>query len=64
MGMIFSNADLALLEAAASLATHAPEPMRAAHMAPALRALGGRIRAQIPRDDLEAEPEVPLLRAA
>lgn len=59
----FSRADVALLEAAASLAAHAPEPMRAAHLTPRLHALACRIAARLPRDESEIGPET-LLRAA
>ncbi len=66
--MSLSAADVALIRAAASLATHAPEKMRAAHMAPRLEDLALRIAAELPRpapaSDAGDGPEPGLLRAA
>jgi len=47
--MSLSAADVALIRAAASLAEHAPEKMRAAHLAPRLESLALRIAAGLPR---------------
>lgn len=67
--MSLSAADVALIRAAASLAEHAPEKMRAAHLAPRLESLALRIAAELPRPAPAAgdaaESLVPgLLRAA
>ena len=66
--MSLSAADVALIRAAASLAGHAPEKMRAAHLAPRLEELARRIAAGLPRPAPNAdaaEPPAPgLLRAA
>ncbi len=66
--MSLSAADVALIRAAASLAEHAPEKMRAAHMAPRLEELARRIAAELPRPatgpDAADGPEPGLLRAA
>lgn len=69
--MSFTAADAALVRAAASLAEHAPEKMRAAHLAPRLEELAQRIAAGLPRP-APAAPAEPadddaapgLLRAA
>lgn len=56
------RSDIETLRAAASLAAHAPEKMRAAHLAPRLEALARRLEAEV-----HEEPEtgvVPLQRAA
>jgi hypothetical protein len=59
---------VALIRAAASLAEHAPEKMRAAHMAPRLEELARRIAAGLPRPapdaDADDDPAPGLLRAA
>jgi hypothetical protein len=66
--MSLSAADVALIRAAASLAEHAPERMRAAHMAPRLQDLALRIAAELPRPapgpDAGDGPVPGLLRAA
>jgi hypothetical protein len=67
--MSLSAADVALIRAAASLAEHAPEKMRAAHLAPRLESLALRIAAGLPRPapavEAAADSAVPgLLRAA
>ncbi|HEX2092961.1 MAG TPA: hypothetical protein VHG28_11185 [Longimicrobiaceae bacterium] len=62
--MELTSADVALIRAAASLAAHAPEKMRAAHMTPRLEALARRIAAGLPREEPAAQPEPPLLQAA
>lgn len=67
--MSLSAADVALIRAAASLAEHAPEKMRAAHLAPRLEELALRIAAGLPRPapgaGAASDPAAPgLLRAA
>ncbi len=62
--MKLTSADVALVRAAASLAAHAPEKMRAAHMAPRLEALARRLAAELPREETETHAEPGLLRAA
>ncbi|HEV2734370.1 MAG TPA: hypothetical protein VGV85_05995 [Longimicrobiaceae bacterium] len=66
--MSLSAADVALIRAAASLAGHAPEKMRAAHLAPRLEELAQRIAAGLPRPAPDADaaggPGPGLLRAA
>jgi hypothetical protein len=58
-----TTAEIALVRAAASLAAHAPEKMRAAHMASRLEALAKRMQAELPpaRDET---PPLQLPRAA
>lgn len=66
--MKLTSADVALVRAAASLAEHAPESMRAAHMAPRLESLALRIAAMVPRtppaEDATVRPLSGLPRAA
>jgi|GEM_PF-3472640 len=61
-------ADIALIRAAASLAEHAPQKMRAAHLAPRLENLARRVAAGIspasPAADASVRPEPELRRAA
>ena len=61
--MSFTAADAALVRAAASLAAHAPEKMRAAHHAPRLEDLASRIAAGLPRP-APAVPAEPADEAA
>ncbi len=67
--MSLSAADVTLIRAAASLAEHAPDKMRAAHLAQRLESLALRIAAGLPRPapavEPAADPAAPgLLRAA
>ncbi len=63
-----TSSDVALIRAAASLAEHAPEKMRAAHLAPRLVNLALRIAAGISPEatagDAPARIEPELRRAA
>ncbi len=61
---MLTSADVALVRAAASLAAHAPERMRAAHLAPRLEELARRISAELPAREPAPQPEPALLRAA
>ena len=53
--------DIALVRAAASAAAHAPERMRAAHLAPRLESLAERLEAELAS---ASPPEPATLRAA
>jgi hypothetical protein len=54
------RSDIALLRAAASAAEHAPERMRAAHLAPRLERLARRLEAEL----ADTSPPPSTLRAA
>lgn len=55
-----TSAEIALIRAAASLAAHAPDKMRAAHLAARLEALAKQMQAELPRDqEEESSPDLP-----
>ena len=62
--MKFTSADVALIRAAASLAAHTPEKMRAAHLAPRLEDLARRVAAEVPKEEGPTIHEIQVLRAA
>lgn len=62
--MRFTSADAALIRAAASLAAHAPEQMRAAHMVPRLEELARRLAAPVGKPEPVETTARELPRAA
>lgn len=60
----FTTADVALVQAAASLAAHAPGKMHAAHLAPRLEELARKLAARAARPEGWQSPARDLPRAA
>lgn len=59
MAKLFPS-DIALLRAAASLAAHAPERMRAAHLSTRLEELARRLDPQVREHGERAKEDLPL----